>query len=230
MKKLILLTACILLTTIVFSQENKDVVYLKNGSVVKGLIIEQVPNEHIKIMTNDGNIFVFKYSEIEKITKEAEELNLDEYGGQISYGIAIGGGGIVGVPVRYYLNPKTALEAGAFYRMTIDLDNETSTGGIMIAGGPIIYLDKSYNSFKEKIISNGITLKAGYSFSDYKETMFALAWARESFKKRNKKNSFVFELGAGVLNYLDSGDMYYPNGSKTQPLLYWKVHWSWYGK
>ncbi len=47
-----------------------DVVYLKSGSVIRGQIVEQVPNESVKIMTADGSVFVFKTSEIEKITKE----------------------------------------------------------------------------------------------------------------------------------------------------------------
>jgi hypothetical protein len=50
----------------------EDVVYLKNGSVIHGMIIEQVPNESIKIKTADRNIFIFKMEEIEKITKELE--------------------------------------------------------------------------------------------------------------------------------------------------------------
>jgi len=47
-----------------------DVVYLKNGSVVKGIIIEQVPNVQLKIKTSNGSIFVFPFADIEKITKE----------------------------------------------------------------------------------------------------------------------------------------------------------------
>jgi hypothetical protein len=46
-----------------------DVVYLKNGSIIKGLIIEQVPNVQIKVQTKDGSILVFKFDEIEKIVK-----------------------------------------------------------------------------------------------------------------------------------------------------------------
>lgn len=53
----------------------EEVVYLKNGSIIKGIIIEQVPNQSIKIQTKDGNIFVFKYEEIEKITKEFILIN-----------------------------------------------------------------------------------------------------------------------------------------------------------
>ncbi|MFJ1352026.1 hypothetical protein [Capnocytophaga canimorsus] len=47
-----------------------DVVYLKNGGVTKGEIIEQVPNINIKIQTKDGNVFVYKMEEISKISKE----------------------------------------------------------------------------------------------------------------------------------------------------------------
>lgn len=47
-----------------------EVVYLKNGSIVRGVIIEQVPNKSLKIETADGSLFVFEMNEVEKITKE----------------------------------------------------------------------------------------------------------------------------------------------------------------
>lgn len=53
----------------------QDVVYLKNGSIIKGTIIEQVPNESIKIQTADGSIFVYKMSEILKMTKEMTNVS-----------------------------------------------------------------------------------------------------------------------------------------------------------
>lgn len=52
------------------TQQLDEVVYLKNGSIIRGIIIEQVPNKTIKIKTADENLFVFKMDEIEKITKE----------------------------------------------------------------------------------------------------------------------------------------------------------------
>ena len=51
-------------------QLSQDVVYLKNGSVIHGTIIEQVPNVSLKIQTRDGSIFFYKMDEIEKIAKE----------------------------------------------------------------------------------------------------------------------------------------------------------------
>ena len=72
MKKIIFLFLALLLTATVSAQQNNlvDVVYLKNGSIIRGVIIEQVPNELIKLQTADGNLFVYQTSEIEKIIKE----------------------------------------------------------------------------------------------------------------------------------------------------------------
>lgn len=54
-----------------YAQDNiQDVVYLKNGSIIRGMIIEQVPNQSLKIRTNDGSLFVYQFDQIEKITKE----------------------------------------------------------------------------------------------------------------------------------------------------------------
>jgi len=72
--RLILLVTIIILgvTMMVAQTVYKDVVYLKNGSVIKGVIIETVPEKSIKIETADGNIFVYNMSEVEKIAKEKD--------------------------------------------------------------------------------------------------------------------------------------------------------------
>jgi hypothetical protein len=71
MKTTFLLISIFLITTcLAYAQQYEDVVYLKNGGEIHGTIIEQVPNVSIKIKTNEGNIFVYKMEEIEKITKQ----------------------------------------------------------------------------------------------------------------------------------------------------------------
>ena len=70
MKKLLFLVTIILMGYISNAQNFKDVLYLKNGSIVKGVITENQPNVLIKIKTSDDNLFVYKYSEIDKILKE----------------------------------------------------------------------------------------------------------------------------------------------------------------
>lgn len=72
MNKPILFLLCLMISTVIMSQEvqYEDVVYLKNGSVIRGMIMEQVPGQTVTIKTADRNIFVFEVVDIEKITKE----------------------------------------------------------------------------------------------------------------------------------------------------------------
>lgn len=73
MRKFLLLFIVLFVTAFVSAQQSKpiDVVYLKNGSILRGVIVEQIPNELIKLQTSDGNLFVYQTSEVEKIIKEA---------------------------------------------------------------------------------------------------------------------------------------------------------------
>jgi hypothetical protein len=48
----------------------KDIIYLKNGSIIKGTIIEIIPDSTLKIQTADGSLFIYKTKDVEKITKE----------------------------------------------------------------------------------------------------------------------------------------------------------------
>ena len=50
----------------------KDTIYLKNGSIILGTIIEQVPGKTYKILTSDNNTFTYSVDEIEKITSNVE--------------------------------------------------------------------------------------------------------------------------------------------------------------
>jgi hypothetical protein len=70
---LLLLVAVLLLgvNTALAQQAMQDVIYLKNGSVVRGVIVEQVPNSSVKIRTSDGSEFVYPISDVLKMTKEA---------------------------------------------------------------------------------------------------------------------------------------------------------------
>lgn len=71
MKKLLLLfTLLVGISLHCAAQNYTEVVYLKNGSIIRGIIIEQIPNSSLKIQTADGSIFAYPMNEVEKITKE----------------------------------------------------------------------------------------------------------------------------------------------------------------
>lgn len=74
MKKLFLILMLCCLSSAAMAQY-VETVHLKNGSMIRGVIIEQIPEKTLKIQTADGSVFVYSYSEIEKITKEIPQRN-----------------------------------------------------------------------------------------------------------------------------------------------------------
>jgi len=70
--------------------ELEDVVYLKNGTVFRGILIEQNVNEYYKLKLNSGAVLEFVPFEILKVTKEArivtkereinESARVEQYG------------------------------------------------------------------------------------------------------------------------------------------------------
>lgn len=57
---------------VAFAQEGTpiDVVYLKNGSVVRGTLVEYTAGKGVKIKTADGSIFVYAEAEVERVARE----------------------------------------------------------------------------------------------------------------------------------------------------------------
>jgi hypothetical protein len=81
MKKL-LISVIILIFTIfpLLAQKTKDVLYLKNGSVVYGKLMEISDNQY-KIKTSEGSIFIFSAPEIEKFVNERSQFDGRKKGG-----------------------------------------------------------------------------------------------------------------------------------------------------
>lgn len=235
MKKIVFLSIALLFATIVFAQNKKDIVYLKNGSVIIGTIIQEVPYDQIIIKTDEGFILSYKYIDIEKIL-QSEKIPLDEYGGDFSYGVAIGGGGLFGIPVKMHLNKKSAFEIGAYYKPAIvsiteeGWYDESTTDyylhSCIIFGGWNFYLGQYFKERKQKVKNNGIAIKGGFGFGDYSSYILSTGWIHESFKKRNKNHSFQLELGPGLI-FTDNYKI--DKSINTGGLgIYWKLQWNWY--
>lgn len=63
-----------------FSQNKKqDVVYLHNGSMIRGQLIERIEGSHVKIETTDGSIWVFKMEEVKEIASIATNQTKKEF-------------------------------------------------------------------------------------------------------------------------------------------------------
>lgn len=122
------------------AQNVQEVVYLKNGSIVRGVVIEQVPGVSLKIQTSDGSIFAYQMSDVEKITKEAGKTNLKSnsfnnrsgndtgYKGFIDLGYTIGTGdwGVDRIELStshgYQFNPYLYVGAGVAANYYLDAE------------------------------------------------------------------------------------------------------------
>ena len=71
--KILYLLFFAIITLPAFTQQKtveEDVVYLVNGNIIHGKIIEYKSGEYVKIKSYGGNVWVFKEDEIDKIVKE----------------------------------------------------------------------------------------------------------------------------------------------------------------
>jgi len=170
MKKYLALLLFALITTVSFGQSNyQDVVYLKNGSIIRGVIIEQVPNKSIKIETADRSVFVYQMDEIEKLTKEViqgksggslSNSGLQSgYKGIVELGYQIGTGDYgmdrlkLNIINGYQINPYFSLGFGTGLRYYFDAE----------AALIPVFADFRANFMNNKI-SPYLSLGVGYSF------------------------------------------------------------------
>jgi hypothetical protein len=128
MRKVFLFTLVFALSICqLYAQQYIDVLYLKNGSIIKGIILEQVPNQTLKIQTADKSLFVYKMDEVEKILKEetstqATSTYSDGSGlSQSSYSISLKCGLLLNGPGKISIgNGETKAKVSPLVKADID--------------------------------------------------------------------------------------------------------------
>lgn len=167
-------------------------------------------------------------------TNENSNTNSNSYGEGVSLGISIGGGSLVGVPLRIRLGEKLVGEVGFFYRPVILIDQFTDNikieHGLLLAGGLNVFLSDKLLEHKGKYRKQGLFLKGGHSFSSFSDSIIAVGWANETFRINNPSHSFIFELGPGASfnHWVDDPANYLYTANKVTFLIYVKVHWNWF--
>lgn len=170
MKNILTAILFALTSTIALGQSNyQDVVYLKNGSIIRGVIIEQVPNKSIKIETADRNVFFYPIDEIEKLTKEpypgkersahSNTGSQSGYKGIVETGYQVGIGGYASGRLKlniingYQFNPHFSIGLGTGLRYYTD---EGSTLVPLFADFRVNFMDNKVSPY--------FSLGTGYSF------------------------------------------------------------------
>ncbi|MFZ4739576.1 MAG: hypothetical protein ACOYLE_00240 [Bacteroidales bacterium] len=244
MKKIIFALFFILISILTYSQEKDtiDVVTMIDSTIYKGSIIDSFINNDIRIRTDNGRSKKIKFSDINNIKQEVEIINLKDYGCGFSYGIALFGGGIVGIPFRIYLEQQLAFEVGAYLRPLNTNNNEGFSATLMIAGGFNFFINKSFNIEHRIVRLNGISLKGGCSIDKEPEVITSLGYVYERFKKDKKNKSIVIEIGIGAarvleeksindgINFVSYVPFYKIKEDEIHPMIYIKFGWNFYAK
>jgi hypothetical protein len=152
---------------------------------------------------------------------QEDQPTAEDFGGKFSLGSAIGGGGAVGLPLRYYINQMSILELGPYFRPVYNWDTGKVGTNVLIAGGYVYYVRKMYIISKQKCISDGIFIKGGYSFWRWPDYFATFGWAHEIFQLDYERHSFNTELGVGLL-----GSKSYNRGAPL--LIYLKFSWTYF--
>ena len=142
-----------------FSQEEmQDVIYLKNGTAVKGTIVELVPDVSVKIRLNDGKVYVYPMEEVRKIVSEQATTNpmLKGHAEPIK----------PKSPTTAFLLSLIFPGAGQFYNGDV---SKGLTQALLIAGGLVLVISETSNKPSRSGLENrnltfrvvGITMVAG---------------------------------------------------------------------
>lgn len=232
------LFVCCFATGAVTAQEKIDVVRLKNGVTYRGTLLSSPNADTVELRDSRVSVLSFTKEEIDRISVEYPNFKADslaKFGGVFSIGWAIGGGDLLGVPLRLRIGNTGAFETGLFFRPFIiklynnDVDVK---GGLLVAGALNLGMKKQYKPLKRKVVSNGVFIRGGTGISKYKETVLGFGWASERFRQNNKKYSFISELGPGLVirHWLNDPDLgFIPDKtSEVGFILAWKIHWNSY--
>ncbi len=174
MKKLLLLfTLLVGISLHCAAQNYTEVVYLKNGSIIRGIIIEQIPNSSLKIQTADGSIFAYPMNEVEKITKEVgASKNRHQDFGKKSNSLR----GYKGFVETGYIFDLSDYDANRF---TLSTTHGYQFNNYLFVGGGLglncytdadLYSVPIFASFRANFTKNKITpfadIKSGYAAGD----------------------------------------------------------------
>lgn len=217
------------------AQRGNDAIILKNGSVIKGKLLEASPDSY-RILTSDGSIFVFSAGEVESYNS-VTTLNKTE--DAAVFGLGMEAGFMVGTQVSQYVAPfgfnilgtiglndfhSLAIGSGVellgasysplFLEYRVNLYDRPVTPFVFVRGGAVIYTggkteDDGSSYYNEREYSGGPTATIGTGIN----------WNRQSYQM---VLSFAFRYirtEYSVEDYYSSESTYITNWKRLEVKL-----------
>ncbi len=204
MKKLLLLVIILIFTVITVSaQKKKDVLYLKNGSIIYGKLMEANDNQYT-IKTPDGSIFIFSSTEVVKFVNETPQYDGRKKRGA---GFAMEGGFLVGAQSSQYKAPFSFNIIG---NMTLNTRNIFGIGsGVEYLGQPFtpLFLEYKY-LFSDKKTTPFIFFRGGRLFHLREESKTDYYTYPQYNYTKSYSGGGTFTLGTGISWAKEYGETY----------------------
>ncbi|QQS28335.1 MAG: hypothetical protein IPM47_15935 [Sphingobacteriales bacterium] len=235
MQKFFVVVFALLVCVTGFAQKRmQSVVYLKNGSILRGELINPESSGKVSIKITGNNVFVFDLSEVEKITTESSATKLEYkkhgYSHSSEFGFLIGGEGDgIGLGLQtingYKFNPYAALGAGVgvqfYWNLPINYYwyyAETNTTRLIP-----IFVNFSGDLLPSKPITPHYFARAGYAFAsnnnEFLKTEGGLTFGLGAGFKLRGQGPLSWVLGVGY-NFQKFSTEYVPfEGNVTRTEL-----------
>ncbi len=172
------------------AQKFKDAIYLQNGSIIYGRLLEMTDNQY-KIRTSDGSLIVCPAGDVVKFVKESAS-----FGGRKEEGalFALEAGVLMGAQNTDYFAP---FSFNLLVGYTINKMNSISGGsGVEFLGVPFSPLYLEYRRLlTDKKASPYIFTRAGKMMHVGSGTDES---SNDIYSRKNYKGGFTFTLGTGI--------------------------------
>jgi hypothetical protein len=184
-----------------------EIIYLKNGTVIKGIILEHLSDKSIKVKTEDKGEVIYKEEEVDHIVKEFYDIRRKGYFNLTEITVGIGKtDASIGVSTvnGFIIKPHISLGIGAAYDYYM-------TAGSMVP----IFADLRI-AFHDRRFTPFIYGDAGYSFgvtSNNNDQLKGGLYLNPGIGLKSyisKKSALLISIGARV-----QGMQYHNNDSAT---------------
>jgi hypothetical protein len=166
MKKVLLFLTFLMFICSSYAQS--EIVYLKNGKVIRGSVIEQSPGANIKVRTSNGSLFAYQYSDVARIVEDntparrsGNGLRLG-YKGFVDFGYTLGVGDYSADRAEAYTTHgcqiNNVIFVGVGAGVNYYYDNDNAIGVPVYANARFTFLNKRITPFADT--------RVGYSLVD----------------------------------------------------------------
>jgi len=204
MKKLLITTTMLIICTLnISAQKSKDILYLKNGSMIYGKLIE-ITDSQYKIKTSDGSVFIFTTPEVDKFINEDIKFDGRKESG---FGFVLEAGLMVGGQNTDYVAPFSFNYIGNYTSGSLNIFGIGS--GVEYIGDPFMPLFFEYKHVMNlKKTCPFIFGRAGRLFHlNGEENNDSYSYSYYNYDK-TYKGGFTMTIGTGISWAKDDHETY----------------------